>query len=228
MDQNPTSPTYGQVTGVIVLSEGTNYPTDGLPEQEAFIDTVIIENPGLDYEDAEISDDIRPVVRNGRIEAIEILDQIPYTSLPELKVLSKTGFGAIIRPIMTLKRAERRVDPTQAGIFKVVQCVGTFASAARSATPDATQSIVRESDTTTTEPVEQTQTESTQTTTQTDVSNTTTQTDTSSTTQTGTTTTSSQQTSGQSNTPSNNNDSGGSGSSGSGGGESSGGGGYGY
>ena len=228
VDQNPTSSTYGQVTGVIVLSEGTNYPTDGLPEQEAFIDTVIIENPGLDYEDAEISDDIRPVVRNGRIEAIEILDQIPYTSLPELKVLSKTGFGAIIRPIMTLKRAERRVDPTQAGIFKVVQCVGTFASAARSATPDATQSIVRESDTTTTEPVEQTQTESTQTTTQTDVSNTTTQTDTSSTTQTGTTTTSSQQTSGQSNTPSNNNDSGGSGSSGSGGGESSGGGGYGY
>ena len=228
VDQNPTSPTYGQVTGVIVLSEGTNYPTDGLPEQEAFIDTVIIENPGLDYEDAEISDDIRPVVRNGRIEAIEILDQIPYTSLPELKVLSKTGFGAIIRPIMTLKRAERRVDPTQAGIFKVVQCVGTFASAARSATPDATQSIVRESDTTTTEPVEQTQTESTQTTTQTDVSNTTTQTDTSTTTQTGTTTTSSQQTSGQSNTPTNNNDSGGSGSSGSGGGESSGGGGYGY
>ena len=228
VDQNPTSSTYGQVTGVIVLSEGTNYPTDGLPEQEAFIDTVIIENPGLDYEDAEISDDIRPVVRNGRIEAIEILDQIPYTSLPELKVLSKTGFGAIIRPIMTLKRAERRVDPTQAGIFKVVQCVGTFASTARSATPDATQSIVRESDTTTPEPVEQTQTESTQTTTQTDVSNTTTQTDTSSTTQTGTTTTSSQQTSGQSNTPSNNNDSGGSGSSGSGGGESSGGGGYGY
>jgi len=230
VDQNPTSSTYGQVTGVIVLSEGTNYPTDGLPEQEAFIDTVIIENPGLDYEDAEISDDIRPVVRNGRIEAIEILDQIPYTSLPELKVLSKTGFGAIIRPIMTLKRAERRVDPTQAGIFKVVQCVGTFASAARSATPDATQSIVRESDTTTPEPVEQTQTETTQTTTETNVPNTTTssQTTTSTTTQTGTTTTPSQQTSGQSNTSSNNNDSGGSGSSGSGGGESSGGGGYGY
>ena len=236
VDQNPTSPTYGQVTGVIVLSEGTNYPSDGLPEQEAFIDTVIIEDPGLGYEDAEISDDIRPIVNNGRIEAIEIVDQIPYTSLPELTVLSKTGFGAIIRPIMTLKRAERRIDPTQAGVFKVVQCVGTFASAARSTTPDASLPIVRESDTpiatTTTDSVEQTETEieTTQTTTETNVPDTTTssQTTTSSTTQTGTTSTPSQQTSGQSNTSSNNNDSGGSGSSGSGGGESSGGGGYGY
>ena len=217
------------------MSEGINYPTDGLPEQEAFIDTVIIEDPGLGYEDAEISDDIRPIVRNGRIEAIEIVDQIPYTSLPELTVLSKTGFGAIIRPIMTLKRAERRTDPTQAGIFKVVQCVGTFASAVRSTTSDDLP-IVRESDTpiatTTTESVEQTetQTETTQTTTETNVPDTTTssQTTTNTTTQTGTTTTSSQQTSGQSNTSSNNNDSGGSGSSGSGGGESSGGGGYGY
>ena len=175
-------------------------------------------------------------MRNGRIEAIEIVDQIPYTSLPELTVLSKTGFGAIIRPIMTLKRAERRIDPTQAGVFKVVQCVGTFASAARSTTPDASLPIVRESDTpiatTTTDSVEQTETEieTTQTTTETNVPDTTTssQTTTSSTTQTGTTSTPSQQTSGQSNTSSNNNDSGSSGSSGSGGGESSGGGGYGY
>ena len=150
--------------------------------------------------------------------------------------MSKTGFGAIIRPIMTLKRAERRIDPTQAGVFKVVQCVGTFASAARSTTPDASLPIVRESDapiaTTTTDSVEQIETETeietTQTTTETNVPDTTTssQTTTSTSTQTGTTTTSSQQTSGQSNTSSNNNDSGSSGSSGSGGGESSGGGGY--
>ena len=238
VDQNPTSPTYGQVTGVVVLSEGTNYPTDGLPEQEAFIDTVIIEDPGLGYEDAEISDDIRPIVRNGRIEAIEIVDQIPYTSLPELTVLSKTGFGAIIRPIMTLKRAERRTDPNQAGIFKVVQCVGTFASAVRSTTTDATLPIVRESDaplaTTTTESVEQTeiQTETTQTNTETEtnVPDTTTQsqTTTNTTTQTGTTSSSSQQTSGQSDTSSSGGGSGSMGSEGSGGGESSGGGGYGY
>ena len=218
-----------------MLSEVTNYPTEGLPEQDAFIDTVIIEDPGRGYEDATISDDIRPVVRNGRIEAIEIVEQIPYKSLPELKVLSDTGFGAVIRPIMSLKREDRRTDPTQSGIFKVVQCVGTVSTSAPTSTSDVSDSVVRESDTltatTTTETVEQTTqtTETTQTTTQTDVSDTTTQsqTTTSTTTQTGTTSTPSQQTSGQSYTPPNNNNSGGSGSSGSGGGQSSGGG-YGY
>ena len=235
VDQKPSSPTYGQVIGVIVLSEGANYPTDGLPEQDAFIDTVIIEDPGRGYEDATISDDIRPVVRNGRIEAIEIVEQIPYKSLPELKVLSDTGFGAVIRPILSLKREDRRTDPTQSGIFKVVQCIGTVSTSAPTSTSDVSDSVVRESDTltatTTTETVEQTTqtTETTQTTTQTDVSDTTTQsqTTTSTTTQTGTTSTPSQQTSGQSYTPPNNNNSGGSGSSGSGGGQSSGGG-YGY
>ena len=233
VDQNPKSPTYGQVTGVVVLSEGVNYPTDGLPELEAFIDTVIIEDPGRGYEDATISDDIKPIVRNGRIEAIEIVEQIPYTSLPDLKVLSNSGFGAVIRPIMSLKREDRRTDPTQAGVFKVVQCVGTFSSAKKSSTDIPVSSVVRESDTpttvttttTTSETVEQVQPETTQTT-ETNVSNTTTQTNTSTTTQTGTTTTPSQQTSGQSNTPVNNNNSSGSGSSGSGGQSS--GGGYGY
>ena len=234
VDQNPSSPTYGQVTGVIVLSEGKNFPTDGLPEQEAFIDTVIIEDPGRDYTDATISDDIKPIVKNGRIVAIEIVEQIPYTSLPELTVLSSTGFGAIIRPIMSLKREDRRTDPNQAGVFKVVQCVGTFASEERSKFIASDTSVVRESDTvtstttTTSETIEQVQPQTTQTT-ETNVSNTTTssQTTTNNNTQTGTTTTPSQQTSGQSNTPTNNNNSGGSGSSGSGGGQSSGGG-YGY
>ena len=233
VDQNPSSPTYGQVTGVIVLSEGKNFPTDGLPEQEAFIDTVIIEDPGRDYEDATISDDIKPIVKNGRIVAIEIVEQIPYTSLPELTVLSSTGFGAIIRPIMSLKREDRRIDPNQAGVFKVVQCVGTFASEERSKFIASDTSVVRGSDnvtstTTTSETIEQVQPQTTQTT-ETNVSNTTTssQTTTNTNTQTGTTTTPSQQTSGQSNTPANNNNSGGSGSWGSGGGQSSGGG-YGY
>ena len=172
-------------------------------------------------------------MKNGRIVAIEIVEQIPYTSLPELTVLSSTGFGAIIRPIMSLKREDRRTDPNQAGVFKVVQCVGTFASEERSKFIASDTSVVRGSDnvtstTTTSETIEQVQPQTTQTT-ETNVSNTTTstQTTTNNNTQTGTTTTPSQQTSGQSNTPANNNNSGGSGSSGSGGGQSSGGG-YGY
>ena len=126
IDEKVTSPTYGQVIKVVILSEGENYPTDGLDEVEAFISDIIIEDPGSGYEDGIITDDIVPIIRNGRVEAIEIREQIPYTSLPELLVESETGRGAVIRPIMSTKREDRRTDPTQAGAFKVIQCVGTY------------------------------------------------------------------------------------------------------
>ena len=41
----------------------------------------------------EISDDIRPIIQNGRIAAIEIVEQIPYNRLPDLSVTSDTGYG---------------------------------------------------------------------------------------------------------------------------------------
>ena len=126
IDEKVTSPTYGQVIKVVILSEGTNYPTDGSDEQEAFISDIIIEDPGRNYEDGFISDDIEPVIRNGRVEAVIIKEQIPYTSLPDLFVESDTGVGAVLRPILSTEREERRTDPTQAGAFKVIQCVGTF------------------------------------------------------------------------------------------------------
>ena len=126
IDEKVTSSTYGQVIKVVILSEGENYPTDGLDEVEAFISDIIIEDPGSGYEDGFISDDIVPIIRNGRVEAVEIKEQIPYTSLPDLYVESETGVGAIIRPIMSIKREDKRTDPNQAGSFKVIQCVGTF------------------------------------------------------------------------------------------------------
>ena len=204
------SPTYGQVTSVIILSPGENFPTDGSEEKEAFIRDIIIEDPGIGYEDASISDDIRPIIQNGRIAAIEIVEQIPYNRLPDLSVESETGYGAVIRPILSTERDERRTDPTQAGVFKVVQCVGAFSSGTTQ--QETTQlDVVREVEKTASTPISSTTTE-------TNVSDTTTETTTSSTTQTNTTNNTSQQTTGQSDPPSNNNDSGGSGSEGSGGG----------
>ena len=66
-----------------------------------------------------ISDDIRPIIQNGRIAAIEIVEQIPYNRLPDLSVESETGYGAVIRPILSTERDERRTDPIQAGVFKL-------------------------------------------------------------------------------------------------------------
>ena len=145
IDEKVTSPTYGQVIKVVILSEGANYPTDGLDEVEAFINDIVIEDPGSGYEDGFISDDIEPVIRNGRIEAVIIKEQIPYTSLPELFVQSDTGSGAVLRPILTTKRDDRRTDPNQAGAFKVIQCVGTFPVSEVSPITEKL-SVVRESD----------------------------------------------------------------------------------
>ena len=159
IDKNPASPTYGQVTSVTMTSIGENYPIDASKTTvngqfpEVFIDDIIIEDPGSNYQEGDfISDDIRPVIETnpespnfGRIVAIEIVEQIPYDVFPNMTVISETGFGAVIRPIMsTIKtqvtpeevvengavRRDRAVRDIQGRevkqVFKVVQCVGTY------------------------------------------------------------------------------------------------------
>ena len=155
IDTNPDSDTFGQVTSVIITSPGENYPVDsGLTVDgkfpEAYVDDLIIEDPGSNYREGDfISDDIRPVIDdNGRVTAIEIIEQIPYNALPDMTIRSETGYGAVIRPIMSIIKTDIdpvteeivengavRVDTSVRDIrgrrvkkaFKVVQCVGTFA-----------------------------------------------------------------------------------------------------
>ena len=88
IDKNPASPTYGQVTSVTMTSIGENYPIDASKTTvngqfpEVFIDDIIIEDPGSNYQEGDfISDDIRPVIETnpespnfGRIVAIEIVE----------------------------------------------------------------------------------------------------------------------------------------------------------
>ena len=160
IDTNPASPTYGQVTSVTMTSIGENYPIDASKTTvngkfpEVFIDDIIIEDPGSNYQEGDsISDDIRPVIETnpespnrGRIVAIEIVNQIPYNRFPKMRVKSETGFGAVIRPIMStiktqitpeevvengaVRRDTAAVRDVQGRevkqIFKVVQCVGTY------------------------------------------------------------------------------------------------------
>ena len=228
IDKNPNSPTYGQVTSVTMTSIGENYPVDASKTTvngkfpEVYIDDIIIEDPGSNYRQGDfISDDIRPVVdmnpeseNYGRIVAIEIVNQIPYNRFPRMSVVSETGFGAVIRPIMSTVKTQ--IDPvteeiTENGaiitdtsikdirgrrveqVFKVVQCVGTYPS--MKVTPlSSYKPIIQdvEKPTETTEPII----------TETNVPDTTTtsQTDTSIDTSTTTTTTPTQQTTGQSDT----------------------------
>ena len=245
IDTNPSSSTYGQVTSVTILTPGENYPIDASKTTvngqfpEVYIDDIIIEDPGSNYQEGDfISEDIRPVIETnpespnfGRIVAIEIVEQIPYNRFPNMNIISETGFGAVIRPIMsTIKtqvtpeevvengavRRDRAVRDIQGRevkqVFKVVQCVGTYP--AMTITPLTPQKpIIRDVEETPEPPTPETNVPNTTTTSQTDTSTDTT---------TPTTDTSSQQATGQSNTPPPASPPSGGGS------EGSGGGGYGY
>ena len=249
IDTNPSSSTYGQVTSVTILTPGENYPIDASKTTvngqfpEVYIDDIIIEDPGSDYQEGDfISDDIRPVIDSnpdspnfGRIVAIEIVEQIPYDIFPDMTVISETGYGAVIRPILSTVKTQSDPIPTEeeliengavridtalpntdiqgrrvSQVFKVVQCVGTYP--AMTITPITVQKPIIQDIEETTEP----------STPETNVPDTTVQSTSSSTTTTNTTNTASQQATGQTSTPSNSNNTGGSGS------EGSGGGGYGY
>ena len=230
IDTNPDSDTYGQVTSVTITSPGENYPIDASKTTvngqfpEVYIDDIIIEDPGSDYREGDfISDDIRPVVDSnpdspnfGRIVAIEIVEQIPYDIFPDMTVISETGYGAVIRPIMStiktqsdpvlteqeiIENGATRIDTALPNtdiqgrrvkqVFKVVQCVGTYP--AMTITPLTVQRpIIQDVEETTEPPTPETNVPDTTTTSQTD---------TSSDTSTPTTDTSSQQATGQSNTP---------------------------
>ena len=242
IDTNPSSSTYGQVTSVTILTPGENYPIDASKTTvngqfpEVYIDDIIIEDPGSEYQEGDfISDDIRPIIQDGRIVAIEIVEQIPYDIFPDMTVISETGYGAVIRPILSTVKTQSDPIPTEeeliengavridtalpntdiqgrrvSQVFKVVQCVGTYP--AMTITPITVQKPIIQDIEETTEP----------STPETNVPDTTVQSTPSSTTTTNTTNTASQQATGQTSTPSNSNNTGGSGS------EGSGGGGYGY
>ena len=248
IDTNPSSSTYGQVTSVTILTPGENYPIDASKTTvngqfpEVYIDDIIIEDPGSEYQEGDfISDDIRPIIQDGRIVAIEIVEQIPYDIFPDMTVISETGYGAVIRPILSTVKTQSdpiaidsadlaeqeiiengavRIDTALPNtdiqgrrVSQVFKVVQCVGTyPAMTITPITVQKPIIQDIEETTEP----------STPETNVPDTTVQSTPSSTTTTNTTNTASQQATGQTSTPSNSNNTGGSGS------EGSGGGGYGY
>lgn len=121
IDQNPSSPTFGQVTSVVIISEGENYPAD-IGELPLYISDVIIENPGQDYEEGDTitidgtTDGFEVEITEGRITNVSVLPGLAYNGLPDLNIQSISGFGAVLRPIMSV------VTP-QTEIVQVIDCV---------------------------------------------------------------------------------------------------------
>ena len=115
IDQNPSSPTFGQVTSVVITSEGENYPAD-IGELPLYISDVIIENPGQDYEEGDTIDGLEIKITEGRVTNVSVLPGLAYNGLPDLNIQSISGFGAVLRPIMSV------VTP-QTEIVQVIDCV---------------------------------------------------------------------------------------------------------
>lgn len=146
IDTNQNSPTYGQLTDIIITSPGVNYPTDGYSlidednpdsvniidsdNSEVYVDRVIVDNGGTNYdpEDDLENDDMSLIVNDdinspnyGSVIGVDIIQQIGYNDVPRLNIKSKTGVNAILRPVMKVRK---RVVSEQ--VLQRVQCVGNF------------------------------------------------------------------------------------------------------
>ena len=123
IDKNINSPTYGQITDIIITSEGENYPVDSPAEVgEVYIDKIIVEDPGVGYDSAYIDNDecLELNIKDGRIDSVDIKCQKPYTYIPKL-IIKNPGVGAILRPVMS---TQPRI--VQQELIQSIDCVGDF------------------------------------------------------------------------------------------------------
>tara|TARA_B100001094_G_scaffold276076_1_gene284061 strand:+ start:1438 stop:3516 length:2079 start_codon:yes stop_codon:yes gene_type:complete len=123
IDKNINSPTYGQITDVIITSEGENYPVDAPAEVgDVYIDKIIVENPGVGYDAAYIDNDecLELIIKDGRIDSVDIKCQKPYTYIPQI-VIKNAGSDAVLRPVMS---TQTRI--VQQELIQSIDCVGDF------------------------------------------------------------------------------------------------------
>lgn len=108
MDEDPNSPTFGQIVNVVILSEGVNYPMGDV--EDVYVDKVLIDDGGEGYSDGESIGDftICGVDHNGSITKVCVNDKA-YHSLPPLDTNSM-GIGARLHPIMTTKRRKTELQ----------------------------------------------------------------------------------------------------------------------
>ena len=75
IDQNPKSPTYGQITSITMTTIGSKYPAED--EDDSFVSGVVIDAPGEGYEDAKL-DNFELQITDGRITGVTVVNPIAY------------------------------------------------------------------------------------------------------------------------------------------------------
>ena len=106
IDKDPNSPTFGQLTDIVMISEGLNYPAN--ESVEVYVDKVIVEDGGIGYKmDDKIQDfEICGLDENGSITEV-CPSEKAYLTLPVLNIETTTGTGAILTPIMSKVRRDQ-------------------------------------------------------------------------------------------------------------------------
>lgn len=120
VDYDSDSPTYGQIIGVYMLSEGENYPVE--TEQENMVTGTVVLYSGNGYlpEDTAIDDagtEYSLTVVNGRIISAVPINNAIVDTLPVITINTSTGTGAVIRPFVG------PFVPLQQEVIQVIDCV---------------------------------------------------------------------------------------------------------
>lgn len=134
VDYDEKSDNFGKVTGVYMISEGENYPV-GNPTVEigsdvavddpptvpyGVVDTQVV-FPGSDYTPEDTAKDdagntYSLTIENGNIISAIPINNIKTTFLPTITILSQTGRGAVIKPIIGRLPSQQKVE-------QVIDCI---------------------------------------------------------------------------------------------------------
>ena len=142
IDFNTGSPTYGQLLRITVKSPGQSYPPNVCPEtitndtpnrvvkaakEGGYINTINIVNTGSGYKDTDKfnTNALKPVVSLGKLVGADILEPVLYDELPNIKLVSDTGKGAKIYPIL-----DNREPVETYGYRRIIDCVGYWSTQA--------------------------------------------------------------------------------------------------
>ena len=116
----------GKVAAVVMNSDGEGYtlgnqPQDG-DQQNITISEVLILNPGYNYQSGDtitdnFGNEYNVVIDNGSIVSITPINISDITDLPILRVVSKTGSGAKLKPVFGFRTS------FQGEIKQVIDCV---------------------------------------------------------------------------------------------------------
>jgi hypothetical protein len=115
IDQNPSSPTFGKITSVVIVSEGENYPAD-IDEDPLYISDIVVQDGGEDYDENDTVEGVDLEIVDGRVVSARVQSGYAYNGLPKLNINSSTGFGAVLKPIMS-------VATPQTEIVQIIDCV---------------------------------------------------------------------------------------------------------